>query len=99
LSRRLVLRPEARTELKAAQEWYDGRVAGLGLHFARAVDAALTMIERHPEAFPKVHGETRQCVMPRFPFSVLYRLTDSELVLLAVHHQRRNPREWMGRRG
>ena len=37
-----------------AHDWYEARVSGLGVQFAHAVDAAVSLIEEHPEAFPIV---------------------------------------------
>ena len=38
---RILFRPEARAELLEAQAWYESRATGLGLEFARVVDAAV----------------------------------------------------------
>jgi plasmid stabilization system protein ParE len=94
---RLVFRPEAVAELLEARRWYDDRLAGLGVEFARAVDVTMEAIRQHPQAFRQVHGEDRQCVMRRFPYSVIYRPTGTEIVVIAVHHHRRAPTSWEGR--
>ena len=52
---RLLFRPEARDDLREAQDWYEARSPGLGLEFARAIDAVLSAIARTPGAFPVVH--------------------------------------------
>jgi plasmid stabilization system protein ParE len=96
-SRRVVFRPEARTELLDAQTWYEDRVPGLGRQFSLAVDAAVSAILRYPEAGPVVHESYRQCVLRRFPYSLVYRLDGPDVVVMAVHHQRRDPERWRGR--
>ena len=37
-----------------AQAWYEARAKGLGLEFARSVDAAVEAAARNPEAFVPV---------------------------------------------
>lgn len=94
---RVAFRPEALAELLQARRWYDERLGGLGAEFAHTVEAAIEAIRRSPEAFRQIHGEHRQCVMRRFPYSVIYRPTATEIVVIAVHHHRRAPSAWRGR--
>jgi plasmid stabilization system protein ParE len=94
---RVVFRPEARRELLEARRWYEERIAGLGLEFARAVEGAIDAIREHPQSFRQVHGEHRRCLVRRFPYSVVYRPTSTEIVVIAVHHHRRAPSSWRGR--
>jgi plasmid stabilization system protein ParE len=44
----LSFRPEAEREMLEAKAWYEARSPGLGLEFARAVEAALMNAARHP---------------------------------------------------
>ncbi len=39
MTRRLVFRPEAETELTEAVDWYEARSLGLGAEFLRSLDA------------------------------------------------------------
>ena len=45
---RILFRPEARAEVLEAQAWYESRAAGLGLEFARALEAAVATASRNP---------------------------------------------------
>lgn len=94
---RFVFHPAGRAELREAQEWYEARVTGLGLEFARAIEAALMAIRRTPAAFPLVYGEIRQAVLRRFPYSVLFVVEAEAIVVLACFHHRRDPRVWRER--
>jgi plasmid stabilization system protein ParE len=94
---RVVFRPEARSELLEARRWYEERIAGLGVEFARAVEAAIDAICDHPRSFRQVRGEHRRCLVRRFPYSIVYRSTSTEIVVIAVHHHRRAPSSWRGR--
>ena len=97
MKRPVVLRPEARAEAHRAKAWYDEQVSGLGNRFVLALDAAVEAIGQRPEAFPKVYGEFRQCLVRRFPYTVYFRIAEDAIVVIAVHHQRRDPARWQRR--
>jgi plasmid stabilization system protein ParE len=84
-------------EVRRAKAWYDEQIPGLGRRFARTFEAAIAAIAERPEAFPTVHGEFRQCLMRRFPYSIYFRIASTEIVVIAVHHQRRDPASWQQR--
>lgn len=88
---RVLFRPQARTEVLEAQAWYEARAAGLGLEFARAVDAAINSAVRNPEAFASIAGDCRRVLLRRFPFSLVYRVRGDEFLVIAVFHHRRDP--------
>lgn len=94
---RFVFRPEARDELLEAQAWYEDRARGLGEQFARAVAVAVDALQRAPEQYPRVHGETRRVLLRRFPYAIFYRATGNEIVILAVFHLARDPARWRSR--
>lgn len=91
----LLFRPEAQSELLAAQAWYEQRSRGLGFEFARAVDAALARVIRMPLAFPCIEGEFRHVITRKFPYSVIYYPSESELVVVSFFHHRRKPGTWL----
>lgn len=92
--RELQIRPEAYQELLEAQEWYEQRAPGLGLEFARAVDAAMARAIRMPLAYPRVEEEFRHVVLRRFPYSIIYHVTESEFIVISCFHHRRQPKPW-----
>ena len=93
---RVVFGPEARREAHEAREWYESKAKGLGLEFARAVDAICSSIKRFPEAYPVVTRQYRQAVLRRFPYSIIYEIMDSEIIVLRCFHHRRDPAVWQG---
>lgn len=93
----IVFRPEARSEALAAQDWYESRALGLGLEFARALEAALACAVRNPQSFGFVEGVCRRVLLRKFPFSLVYRTNADEFVVVAVFHHRREPLALVGR--
>jgi len=94
---RVAFRPEARIEALEAKAWYEQQSVGLGLEFARALDAAIASAIRTPEAHPQMLDECRRVLLRRFPYSVIFRPRDSELLIVAVFHHRREPGTWLPR--
>jgi hypothetical protein len=94
---RIVLRPQAETELAEAREWYDARVPGLGAEFLTAFDDAIATIRRNPNAAPKVFKSARRMILNRFPYLVIYTNTTDEIVVHACIHGKRHPRRWKSR--
>ena len=88
---RILFRPEARAELLEAQAWDESRATGLGLEFARVVDAAVASASRDPTAFAQVAGTCRRVLLRKVPFSLVFRVRGDEFLVIAVFHHRRNP--------
>ena len=95
----LVFRPEAQRELLQAQDWYEERSPGLGFEFARAVDAAVARALRMPLAFATIEGEFRHVMTRKFPYSIIYRVSETELVVVSCFHHRRRAGSWSGNVG
>jgi plasmid stabilization system protein ParE len=88
---RILFRPQAKDEALAAQAWYESRATGLGLEFARALEAAVAAAARNPEMFAFVVGDCRRVLLRKFPFSMVYRVLGDEFLVIAVFHHRRDP--------
>ena len=94
---RVLFRPEAEDELVEAIDWYEVRSRGLGADLLRCIDACVERIIRQPESYPVVHRETRMAIVRRFPYLILYRITDEGISVIAVFHAKRDPKIWQVR--
>ena len=91
------LHPDARAELRHARTWYYDRSPLTAVAFAHAVDSAVSRIKEAPSSFPLTDHGTRKFVLRRFPFSILYRAGETDIVIVAVAHQKRRPGYWSAR--
>jgi len=90
--------PAARRELNEAADFYDAEDPGLGLAFLDAAERAFEQIQAFPESSPISLAPVRTKVLSAFPFSVIYWVTDDEVIIvLALAHHRRRPEYWRGR--
>jgi hypothetical protein len=74
-----------------------GRAAGLGDHFLDDVQSAIDSVREYPESGASVPYGFRRVLLRRFPFSVIYAVELSLILVVAVAHQRRAPDYWRGR--
>ena len=85
-------------EVSEAERYYSSRSLLLGSEFVDALDHAVARIRAFPESGGPHVGGTRRLLLDRFPFSVIYEVTEGEIVIVAVAHQRRKPGYWRNRR-
>jgi plasmid stabilization system protein ParE len=88
---------EAIEEAEAAARWYAERSSSAAVGFADEVDAAIAAIEQTPEAWPPYDHGTRHYLLRRYPFSVVYRIEETRILVVAVTHGRRRPGYWASR--
>ena len=69
--------PDAEAEISDAADFYALRGPGLDARFIAEVEQALAQIARFPDAAPPVQGRPRRKVLPGYPFSLIYTLTDT----------------------
>jgi len=90
-------RPEAEDEIAEAVDWYEARGRGLGAAFLRSVEAAIASLRRNPEMYATVLRDARRAVLRRFPYSLIYVPSASEILIVACIHGRRHPARWQRR--
>lgn len=97
--KRVSFNRSAERELAEAVDHYDAEVPGLGLRFLEVVRHSLILLEHHPESSIQIRGKFRRFVLPKFPYSLIYRPLQSRpgIRILAVAHHKRNPDYWAGR--
>jgi plasmid stabilization system protein ParE len=97
MSRRVVFLAEAEAEIAEAADWYETRGKGLGADFTRSLEATIAAIQRIPTQYQIVKGQARRAVLRRFPYSLVYKVSEHEIIVLACFHGRRDPRRLMER--
>ncbi len=94
---RLIIRPEAETDIQEAFDWYERHVPGLGAEFLAALDAAMSTILSHPFQHPVIYRNARRALTCRFPYQVFFVMADEIIVVIAVSHGARDPQRWQNR--
>jgi toxin ParE1/3/4 len=90
---------EAVSEAAAAAEWYAMRSAAAAVGFEGELDAAESAIRHLPNAWPAYDHGTRQYLLRRYPFAIVYRVEPTRILIVAVAHGHRRPAYWRDRIG
>ncbi len=90
--------PEALKEAEIAQEWYADRSIIAAYAFISELTQAVALLKEAPRVWPEFSSSTRRYTLPRFPFSLIYRIQKDGLVeVIAVMHQKKKPGYWSKR--
>ena len=98
MKQKIIIRPEAESDLQEAYAWYEDQSKGLGADFILCVDAALSLIQRSPESYAQVHKNIRRALTRRFPYGIFYIAEVDKIIVLVVVHVKRNPKHWQKRK-
>ena len=89
--------PAAEAELLHEVAYYTNARAGTGLWFQAAIEASIGRAAHHPAGGAPSPGGTRSVLVKGFPFSVVYRASEAELLVVAIAAHRRQPGYWLSR--
>lgn len=89
--------PEAESDALESYSWYENQRKGLGEVFKISLNLKIESLSNNPEASSYIHKNIRSSKLKKFPFSIIYRISNSQLQILAIFHHSRNPTEWKKR--
>jgi toxin ParE1/3/4 len=91
--------PQARRELLEATQWYlaDGGGPAVAEQFEWALQRALRLLEFMPQIGSPIYPGVRTWPLKHFPYTLVYRVKDTVISVIAVAHQSREPGYWAGR--
>jgi plasmid stabilization system protein ParE len=87
----LLLRAEAKVDIREAYDWYEERRPGLGKEFLGAVRKTLKEVESAPLRFRRARGGIRRAPLHRFPYAIFFIPEGEVTVVIACFHARRDP--------
>ena len=92
----------AEIEAMEAAWWYDEQRRGLGDEFFSELGNSYAEIRNTPEGGSLLEGfdgpeRIYRRQLKRFPYLVIYRIQQTEILVLAVSHARRRPLYWVER--
>jgi len=93
----VVFDPAARVEFLAAVAYYEECVVGLGQSFRIATEKEAASIEFMPFRFRMLHVPFRRCLIPQFPYSLIFSIEPDFILIIAVAHTKRKPGYWNDR--
>lgn len=94
---RLTFHPDVFSEIKSSYQWYQSQADGLGEDFLRELESGYQAILDFFDTWPKFSRGFRRYILSRFPYSIIYRVEDNTLFVVAVMHNSRKPYYWVSR--
>jgi plasmid stabilization system protein ParE len=89
--------PAAEADYQSALAWYAARSQQAADRFEAAVGAAVQSIGSFPEASGLLDDQHRGYILRRYPYTLVYRIVNGDVQIVAVAHNRRSSAFWKGR--
>jgi len=71
----------AAADVKSAVAWYRRRSPKAASDFVEELDRAVATIRKGPQRWPIRKGNTRQFLLWRFPFSIIYSVQEGVIII------------------
>lgn len=89
---RIEYHPVLERELIEVREYYNTQSFGLGDDFINEFERQIFLIAAMPERWMLVRDNLRRSLMKRFPYVILFRVINKEILRITVlKHERRHP--------
>jgi len=94
---KLELKEEAKHDILSANFWYTQQVPGLNLKFIQQVEYTLKVVLKNPKTYKRIYKQFRQAALHKFPYVIIYEHQADDIIVYAVFHSSRNPKEKLKR--
>ncbi len=85
---KVLLAEEAQRDIHLAKEWQAKTDPFLGEQLMGELNRIFHHLEKHAEEYPRTSfGKFRKLAMPQFPFTLVYKMLDEQVIILALAHQ------------
>jgi hypothetical protein len=91
MSYAIEIRPLASVEIIEAYDWYELQREGLGSEFLEELERFYTTLHRNPETYSYYERPVRQGTLNRFPYTVVYEIFDTSIVIYSVFMYHQDP--------
>ena len=90
----LKLAAPAQRDVREISLYYEQASPSLGLRLANELEGTLAYLAANPGLGMWLSARTRRWLLKTFPYIVLYRAGEDELLVVRVVHQKRDPKLW-----
>jgi len=73
-------------------DWYRDQLGGLEKEFVVALETSFDQIVKNPLAFQIKIKQSRNILMQRFPYKVIFKIYGSKIKIIGVIHHLRSPK-------
>lgn len=86
------LHPKAQNDLKTALDHYFGIDPKLETRFLNTLDLTFSKIKKFYKIYPFETQTAQKCVMKDFPYIIIYEKYENIIMILAIFHTKRDPK-------
>jgi plasmid stabilization system protein ParE len=97
MQHRVRFHPAAVEDAEGGAAWYARRSPRTAERFLDELDRVIDVIAADPDRFPELIVGVRRALFHRFPYYVVFRVTEGNVEVLAIAHGKRRPRFWESR--
>lgn len=97
MSYNLTINSIAESDIEEAALYYAGQRQVLGSDFLAAASEILFLLETNPHLFAVKQYGIRSAKIKPFAYHVIYTIADSDVKVIGVLHEGRNPDAWKTR--
>jgi plasmid stabilization system protein ParE len=87
----------AEEEMLDAAIFYESQAHNLGKGFLSIIEITLQDISKNPLRWPILDCGVRRRLINRFPYAILYKLDNNQIIIVAIMHLHRRPNYWIER--
>jgi len=89
----LIVLEEALIEWQEASIYYELQKVGLGETFSTTIEKNLEIIRFSPKHFQKTKKEYREAFAKPFPFTIVFRLEQTNIFVISIIHTKRKTKK------
>ena len=93
----LKLTDNAKHDIKESFIWYNNQRENLGIEFLQKVEEIIENIKHNPNQFASINKKIRRALTNKFPYSILFIINETKIIVFAIFHTSRNPKTWKQR--
>jgi plasmid stabilization system protein ParE len=91
--------PEFEQDIERAFQWYQEEGGYLiSFTFLEFVLIAINQIESNPKIFERYRSNFRKCNLGKFPYKILFKIRNEEVIIFAIFHHKRSSKTFLKRR-
>jgi plasmid stabilization system protein ParE len=89
--------PAAKLEAQEIIRWYSERNPDAAAEFSLELDKTVGRILESPRRFLRLDSNLRRALFKTYPYAVIFRDNEEEILILAIAHGKRRPGYWRKR--
>jgi toxin ParE1/3/4 len=95
---KIIIKPSAEEDLDVVVKWYHLENEKLAAAFLFEFKDAVSVVSLAPLGFQKRHKNIRAFSLKKFPYNIYYIVDNNTMFIIAILHQKRNPKLWRKRK-